>query len=82
MFSILTALHLLLPHLEMRAITVNTHWNNPATDEMTLLYQKYRKAVMYPHKLQHGQTDHHIGVVFHIIEQFDNRDSDQLLAEV
>jgi hypothetical protein len=65
------------PTWEMRAIVVNTHWNNPDDDEMTLLYQKYRKAVMYPHKLQHGQTDHHIGVVFHIIEQFDNRDSDQ-----
>ena len=65
------------PTWEMRAIAVNTHWNNPDDDEMTLLYQKYRKAVMYPHKLQHGQTDHHIGVVFHIIEQFDNRDSDQ-----
>lgn len=65
------------PTWEMRAIAVNTHWNNPDDDEQTLLYQKYRKAVMYPHMLQHGQTDHHIGVVFHVIEQFDNRDSNQ-----
>ncbi len=65
------------PTWEMRAIAVNTHWNNPDDDEMTLLHQKYRQAVMWPHMLQHGQTDHHIGVVFYIIEQFDNRDSEQ-----
>ena len=31
---------------------------------------------MLPHMLQHGQTTNHIGVVFHIAEQFDDKDSD------
>ena len=64
------------PTWELRGIVANTHWNNPDQDEATLLYQKYRKAVLYPHMLQHGRTENHIGVVFHIVEQFDNKDSD------
>jgi hypothetical protein len=31
---------------------------------------------MLPHQLQHGQTTNHIGVVLHVAEQFDDRDSD------
>ena len=61
------------PTWEFRGIMKNTHWNDPVEDE---LYQKYRKAVLYPHMLQHGGDDHFIGVVFHIVEQFDNKDSD------
>lgn len=64
------------PTWELRGIVVNTHWNNPDQDENTLLYQKYRKCVLYPHMLQHGYTDHFIGVVFHIAEVFDNKDVD------
>jgi len=64
------------PTWELRGIVSNTHWNNPDTDATTQLYEKYRQCVLYPHMLQHGQTEHHIGVVFHIAEQFDNRDSD------
>ena len=64
------------PTWEMRGIVANTHWNNPDQDEATLLNQKYRKAVMYPHMLQHGRTENHIGVVLHIVEQFDNKDSE------
>jgi hypothetical protein len=64
------------PTWEFRGIVANTHWNNPDTDEMTLLYQQYRQSVLYPHMIQHGRTANHIGVVFHIVEQFDNKDSD------
>jgi hypothetical protein len=53
------------PTWELRGIVANTHWNNPDQDENTLLYQKYRKCVLYPHMLQHGRTANHIGVVFH-----------------
>ena len=63
------------PTWELRGIMANTHWNNPDTDEQTVLYEKYRQCVLFPHMLQHGQTEHHIGVVFHVAEQFDNRDS-------
>ena len=64
------------PTWELRGIVVNTHWNNPDQDETTLLYQKYRKCVLYPHMLQHGYTEHFIGVAFHISELFDNKDVD------
>jgi hypothetical protein len=64
------------PTWELRGIVANTHWNNPDQDATTLLYQKYRKAVLYPHMLQHGRTENHIGVVFHIAELFDNKDSE------
>ncbi len=60
------------PTWEMRGIVKNTHWNDPDADE---LYQKYRKAVLLPHMLQHGGDDKFIGVVFHLVEQFDNKDS-------
>lgn len=64
------------PVWDFRGIVANTHWNSPDTDEQTLLYQQYRECVMLPHMLQHGQTANHIGVVFHIAEQFDDKDSD------
>jgi hypothetical protein len=64
------------PTWELRGIVANTHWNNPDQDEATLLYQKYRKCVLYPHQLQHGRTANHIGIVFHIAELFDNKDSE------
>jgi hypothetical protein len=66
------------PTWELRGIAANTHWNNPDQDANTLLYQKYRKAVLYPHMLQHGRTENHVGIVFHIAELFDNKDSETL----
>ena len=70
------------PTWELRGIVANTHWNDPtkpshdphqADDD---LYQKYLKAVMLPHKLQHGGDLNFTGVVFHVVELFDNKDSD------
>ena len=60
------------PTWEMRGIIKNTHWNDPSADE---LYKKYLKAVLLPHELQHGGGFNFIGVVFHLVEQFDNKDS-------
>ena len=64
------------PTWELRGIVANTHWNNPDHDEQRCSIRSTGRRVMFPHMLQHGQTENHIGVVFHIAEQFDNKDSD------
>jgi hypothetical protein len=61
------------PTWEIRCIPVNTHWNDPDADE---LYQKYRKAVLYPHKVQHGGTIDIIGCIFYVVEEFNNAAND------
>ncbi len=61
------------PTWEFRCIAVNTHWNDPDADE---LYEKYRKAVLYPMVTQHGGTINYIGAIFYINEQFNNADKD------
>jgi len=72
------------PTWEFRGIVANTHWNDPnkpnhdPTQVSDDLYQKYLKCVILPHKLQHGQDENFIGVVMHVVEQFDNRDSDAM----
>jgi len=70
------------PTWELRGIVANTHWNDPAKPNHDPhqvdddLYQKYLKAVMLPHKLQHGGDLNFTGIVFHVAELFDNKDSE------
>ncbi len=61
------------PTWEIRCIAVNIHWNDPEANE---LHEKYRKCVLYPHKVQHGGTIDIIGSVFYVIEEFNNIASD------
>ena len=61
-------------HWEVRGIAVNSHWNDPEPDE---LLEKYRKCVLYPHKVQHGGTINFIGCVFYVVEQFNDSPNDK-----
>jgi hypothetical protein len=61
-------------HWEVRGIAVNSHWNDPEPDE---LMEKYRKCILYPHKVQHGGPTNFIGCVFYVTELFDDSPSDK-----